>query len=61
MYQHSRHLHYLEGIFEFWMVLAQLSDSMFGGMFWARPVTAHLPGLAQNIPLWVLAKKLQVQ
>jgi len=40
------------------MVLARLSDGMWGGMFRARPVTIGLPGLAQNIPLWVLAKKI---
>jgi len=37
------------------MALAQLSDGM-GGMFLPRPVTVGLPGLAKNIPLWVLSK-----
>jgi len=37
----------------FWMVLVGFLDGMFGGMFWAKPVTMGLPCWAQNIPLYV--------
>jgi len=50
MYWNRWHLHYLEALFEFWMVLVQIIGWYVWGMFWARPVTVGLPGLAQKYP-----------